>query len=85
MNEFKTEMVLRNEWDKFGISSSHDLRRFFISHSITNDKLSPFQISSITGHNISTMEKFYIRDNNEEKFKHFKRVSQKDLLNSIKK
>jgi len=85
MNEFKAEMVLRNEWDKFGISSSHDLRRFFISHSITNDKLSPFQISSITGHNISTMEKFYIRDNNEEKFKHFKRVSQKDLLNSIKK
>jgi len=85
MNEFKKEMVLENGWDKFGISSSHDLRRFFISHSITNDKLTPFQISSITGHNILTMEKFYIRDNYEEKFKHFKRVTQKDLLNSTKK
>ena len=84
MNEFKIEMVLKNGWDKYGINSSHDLRRFFISHSITNDKLTPFQISSITGHNISTMERFYIRDNMEEKFKHFDRVTQKDLLNTKK-
>ena len=80
MNEFKIEMVLKNGWDKFGINSSHDLRRFFVSHSITNTELSPFQISQITGHNIATMEKFYIRDNMKEKFNHFKKISQKDLL-----
>ena len=81
MNEFKVEMVLKNGWDKLGINSSHDLRRFFISHSITNDKLSPFKISQITGHNINTMEKFYIRDNMKEKFNHFKTITQSDLLN----
>lgn len=80
MNEFKIEMVLKNGWDKFGINSSHDLRRFFVSHSITNTELTPFQISQITGHNIVTMEKFYIRDNMKEKFNHFKKITQKDLL-----
>ena len=80
MNEFKIEMVLKNGWDKFGINSSHDLRRFFVSHSITNTELTPFQISQITGHNIVTMEKFYIRDNMKEKFNHFKKITQQDLL-----
>ena len=80
MNEFKIEMVLKNGWDKFGINSSHDLRRFFVSHSITNTELTPFQISQITGHNIVTMEKFYIRDNMKEKFNHFKKITQNDLL-----
>ena len=85
MNEFKFEMVLKNEWDKFGIQGTHDLRRFFISHSISNNTRTPFEISRITGHNINTMEKFYIRDNMADKFKHFTDLSQKDLLNSTKK
>jgi len=80
MNEFKVEMVLKNGWDKFGINSSHDLRRFFISHSISNNIRTPFEISRITGHNIATMEKFYIRDNMADKFKHFTDLSQKELL-----
>jgi hypothetical protein len=48
--------------------------------SILNTELTPFQISQITGHNIVTMEKFYIRDNMKEKFNHFKKITQQDLL-----
>jgi hypothetical protein len=84
MNEFKTEMVLVNKWDRLGINSSHDLRRFFVSDSITKSDRTPFQIAQITGHNIVTMEKFYIRDNMKEKFNHFKEVSQKELLKKFK-
>lgn len=80
MNTFKEECVLKNNWDKYGVLSSHNLRSFFISYSIRRDDLTPYQVSSMTGHSISTMEQYYIRENLKSKFDVFKKIPQRELL-----
>ena len=80
MNTFREECVLKNNWEKYGVQSTHNLRSFFISYSIRRDDLTPFQISSITGHSISTMEKYYIRENLKSKFDLYKKIPQKGIL-----
>ena len=80
MNTFKEECILKNNWDKYGIHSTHNLRSFFISYSIRRDDLTPFQISSITGHSISTMERYYIRENLKSKFDLLKKIPQREIL-----
>lgn len=80
INTFKDECVLKGGWDKYGVESSHNLRSFYISYSIRRNDLTPFQISSITGHSISTMEKHYIRENLKQKFDVFTKIPQREIL-----
>jgi len=84
MNIFKDECVIKEGWDKYGVQSSHNLRSFYVSYSIRRDDLTPFQISSITGHSISTMEKYYIRENLKSKFDVFKKIPQREILSKKK-
>lgn len=80
MNLFKEQLVVKEGWEKYGIKSSHNLRSFFISYMIRKDDISPLQVCEITGHTLKVMEKYYLRENLQSKFKTFQSVSQRDLL-----
>ena len=80
MNLFKEQLVVKEGWEKYGIQSSHNLRSFFISYMIRKDDISPLQVCEITGHTLKVMEKYYLRENLQSKFKTFQSVSQRDLL-----
>ena len=84
MNMFKKELVINMGWDRYGITSSHDLRSLFISYSIQTKDITPFQICEITGHTISVMEKYYIRENLQSKLDTFKRMGQRELIRKNK-
>lgn len=80
MNIFKDVIVNKEGFSRFGIDSSHNLRSFFISYMIRREDISPLQVCEITGHNLSTMERYYLRENLESKFKTYRTVSQRELL-----
>lgn len=84
MNLFKKYGVMESEWEKYGISSSHNLRSFFISYCI-HDGWTPNQICSITGHTINTMYKYYVREDLKSKFDLFEKTPQHDLIRNFKK
>ena len=82
-NLFKEHGVIRKEWKMYGISSSHNLRSFFISYCI-HDGWSPNEICSITGHTINTMYKYYVREDLKSKFDLFTKTPQSDLISKMK-
>ena len=83
LNLFKKHCVTDDEWSKYGINSSHNLRSFFISYCI-HDGWSPTEICSITGHTINTMYKFYVREDLKSKFELFNKTSQNQLISRFK-
>jgi integrase len=80
MNLFKQTLVTEEGWERYGIKSSHNLRSFFISYMIRKDDISPLQVCEITGHTLKVMEKYYLRENLQSKYKTYKTVTQRDLL-----
>ncbi len=86
MNVFREEMVLKCGWDKYGINTSHNLRSVFISYAVRQDDITPLEISSITGHTLSTMERYYIQENLQNKFKTFtNKMTQYGLIKAGRK
>ena len=80
MNIFKDTLVTKEGWDRYGIRSSHNLRSFFISYMIRKEDISPLQVCEITGHSLKVMEKYYLRENLQSKYKTYQTVTQRDLL-----
>lgn len=80
MNIFKDVIVQKEGFNRFGIESSHNLRSFFISYLIRREDITPLQVCEITGHNLSTMERYYLRENLQSKFNTYKKVDQRNLL-----
>ncbi len=86
MNVFKEEMVIKCGWDRYGINTSHNLRSLFISYAVRQDDITPLEISTITGHTLFTMEKYYIQENLQNKFKTFQnKMTQYGLIKAGRK
>ncbi len=86
MNTFKEELVIKRGWDKYGINTSHNLRSLFISYAVRQDDITPLEISTITGHTLFTMEKYYIQENLQNKFKTFQnKMTQYGLIKAGRK
>lgn len=68
-----------NDWGKYGIKTTHDIRQFFISYCIYKD-IPPELTARISGNKISTIEKHYLRRNSQANKKIFTEViKEKDL------
>ncbi len=81
MNVFKEELVIKRGWDRYGISSSHNLRSLFISYAVRQPNITPLEICAITGHTLYTMERYYIQENLQNKFKTYqKKMTQYGLI-----
>lgn len=59
---FKRKCVVEKGWENFGIKSSHDLRDAFITYNIQSGT-DPYYLSQITRHKVSTMMRYYRREN----------------------
>ena len=61
MNIFKQRLVNKGVcgegWEGYGVDSSHSLRDYFITHKIYSDTVTPFELSQISRHSITTMMK----------------------------
>lgn len=91
MNLFKYSLINRvdihgkdNGWTRYGVNSSHDLRDYFISYCIANKIYSPYELSTITRHQLSTMEKYYVRLGSKEQFDLMMKMDQKELVRKKK-
>lgn len=91
MNLFKARLVNQSNdpdakfgWERYGIKSSHDLRDYFISYNIAEGILTPYQLSTITRHNISTMEKYYVRLDFQNQWDMMTKIDPTNILKSKK-
>ena len=96
LNLFKEKMVRTNEenlkldptrnyglgWSEYGILSSHHLRSFFISYMLRKNDVLPLDVCEITGHNLNTMMKYYMRVSEESKRTTLKKSKLRDILKS---
>jgi hypothetical protein len=86
MGLFKSRLVNKTSddeklgWERYGIKSTHDLRDYFISYNISLGKLTPYELSTITRHQLSTMEKFYVRLGYQEQYNLMMKMNQMDIL-----
>jgi hypothetical protein len=87
MNLFKSKLVNNSNrednkygWERYGVRSSHDLRDYFISYNIINGNLTPYELSTITRHKLSTMEKYYVRLGYMEQYELMMKISQQKLF-----
>jgi hypothetical protein len=78
MNMFK-EISYQKKWDKLGVRRTHNLRSFFISNMISAEGVSPSALSAITGHTISTMENYYLREDPKWKLETLGKIPQTSL------
>ena len=69
-------------WSEYGILSSHHLRSFFISYMLRKNDVLPLDVCEITGHNLNTMMKYYMRVSEESKRTTLKKSKLRDILKS---
>ncbi len=80
MNIFKQRMVNKGVggegWEGYGVDSSHSLRDYFITHKIYSETVTPFELSQISRHSITTMMKYYKRDSEIEQLRITKKLEE---------
>ena len=58
------------------VDSSHSLRDYFITHKIYSETVTPFELSQISRHSITTMMKYYKRDSELEQLRITKKLEE---------
>lgn len=85
MANFRNVMRDKERLDRYGITSTHNLRSYYISYMIRRPNITPLMLSELVGHSIKIMEERYKRENMQSKYDSIMGSNYKSIIEGMKK